>query len=86
VKGIPAGVRRVLVAEYRIDEMHSNAYTVWKEMGSPQQPAAEQYARLRSEEGLQLSESPRWETVTDGAIRLATAMPPESVSLLSLQW
>jgi xylan 1,4-beta-xylosidase len=86
VKGIPNGVRRVLVSEYRIDETHGNAYTAWKEMGSPQQPAAEQYAKLRSEQGLQLLTSPHWEDVTDGAVHVETAMPPESVSLLSLRW
>ena len=34
--GIPAGVNKVLLQHYRIDETHSNSYTVWKEMGSPQ--------------------------------------------------
>ncbi|HEY6444968.1 MAG TPA: beta-xylosidase [Acidobacteriaceae bacterium] len=86
VKGIPAGVRRVLVAEYRIDETHSNAYMAWKEMGSPQQPTTEQYAKLRGEEGLQLLASPRWEDVANGAVHAETAMPPESVSLLSVRW
>jgi len=86
VKGIPAGVRRVLVSEYRIDDTHSNAYTAWQAMGSPQQPTTEQYAKLRNEEGLQLLTSPRWEDVTDGALRVQTAMPPESVSLLSVRW
>ncbi|MGC2635648.1 MAG: beta-xylosidase [Acidobacteriaceae bacterium] len=86
VKGIPAGIRRVLVAEYRIDDTHSNAYTAWEAMGSPQQPTAEQYAKLRSAEGLQLLTSPQWEDVAGGAIRVETAMPPESVSLLSMRW
>src|SRR5579863_395080 len=36
IAGIPAGVKRVLMEHYRIDEEHSNAYTVWKQMGSPQ--------------------------------------------------
>ena len=34
VSGVPAGVRRAL-EHYRIDGTHSNAYTVWKAMGSP---------------------------------------------------
>jgi len=48
VTGIPQAASRVLVRHYRIDRDHSNAYTVWKQMGSPQQPTAEQYARLES--------------------------------------
>jgi xylan 1,4-beta-xylosidase len=51
VKGIPAGVRRVLVENYRIDETHSNAYTAWQKIGSPQQPTTEQYQKLLSEQG-----------------------------------
>lgn len=86
VKGIPAGVRRVLVENYRIDQTHSNAYTAWQQMGSPQDPTAAQYAKLRSEEGLQLLTSPEWVDVTDGAIHVSTQMPPESVSLLALRW
>src|SRR6185503_3342997 len=47
ISGIPAGVHRVLLQHYRIDEHRSNAYTVWKAMGSPQQPTPEQYAKLK---------------------------------------
>jgi xylan 1,4-beta-xylosidase len=32
----------------RIDAEHSNAYEVWKRMGSPQQPTPEQYAQLEA--------------------------------------
>lgn len=86
VAGIPAGVRRVFVEHYRIDKTHSNAYTAWQKMGSPQQPTADQYETLRSKEGLQLLASPQWVDVTNGKIKLQTAMPPESVSLLTLRW
>lgn len=86
VTGIPAGVRRVLVENYRIDKFHSNAYRAWQEMGSPQQPTAEQYERLQSEEGLQLLSSPEWMNVANGTINVQTEMPPESVSLLTLRW
>ena len=86
VAGIPPGVRRILVRHYRIDDTHSNAYTVWKEMGSPQQPTAEQYARLKAVEGLELLDSPTWMDTKDGAIRLSTVMPKLSVSLLELSW
>ncbi len=86
VKGIPAGIRRVLVENYRIDQTHSNAYTAWKQMGSPQDPTPAQYAKLRSEEGLQLLTSPEWAGVKDGAVHVSAQMPPESVSLLALRW
>ncbi len=86
VSGIPANVKRVLVTHFRIDDTHSNAYTVWKAMGSPQHPTAEQYARLQSEAGLQLLTSPVWMDVTNGDIKVTTEMPRQSISLLQLTW
>jgi xylan 1,4-beta-xylosidase len=42
---LPAG--KVALLHYRIDKENSNAYEVWKTMGSPKQPSAEQIAILR---------------------------------------
>jgi xylan 1,4-beta-xylosidase len=86
VQGIPHGVTRVLVKYYRIDDTHSNAYTVWKAMGSPQQPTTEQYARLKSEAGLQLLTSPVWLDVVDGKLAIPTELPRQSISLLKISW
>src|SRR5581483_2155334 len=60
ITGVPASARRVLVTHYRIDGDHSNSYTVWKEMGSPQQSTPEQYARLEAAGQLELLTSPEW--------------------------
>ena len=86
IKGIPADIRRVLVQHYRIDDSHSNAYTKWIEMGSPQQPTPEQYAKLKAEGGLQLLDSPMWVDASGGVVQVATLMPRQSVSLLVLSW
>ena len=86
IQGIPRGVTRVLVKDYRVDDTHSNAYTVWKAMGSPQQPTTEQYARLKSEGGLQLLTSPVWLDVVDGKLDLSTELPRQSISLLKITW
>ena len=56
VGGLPKGVSRVRLTHYRIDDAHSNAYTVWKAMGSPQIPSPVQIAELKDKEGLQLLE------------------------------
>jgi xylan 1,4-beta-xylosidase len=86
IQGIPPSVKRVLVNHYRIDDTHSNAYTVWKGMGSPQQPTTEQYARLKSEAGLQLLTSPVWLDVVNGKLDLSTELPRQSISLLKITW
>jgi len=86
VKGFPATARRVLVEHYRIDDAHSNAYTVWKQMGSPQNPTAEQYAQLKAAGGLQLEDSPRWVDVKSAAIDLSFSLPRQGVSLVRFSW
>jgi xylan 1,4-beta-xylosidase len=84
--GLPRTASRVLVTHYRIDDTHSNAYTVWKAMGSPQKPSAEQIAELKSKDGLQLLDSPRWQDVQGGTVSIATNMPRHAVSLIQLSW
>jgi xylan 1,4-beta-xylosidase len=86
ISGLPANAHRVLITHYRIDDTHSNAYTVWKAMGSPQHPTEEQYAELEGKDGLQLLTSPVWMDVTAGAITVTTQMPRQSISLLQVSW
>jgi xylan 1,4-beta-xylosidase len=86
VAGIPSGVKKVLLEHYRIDDTHSNSYTVWKSMGSPQTPTAEQYARLKEAGQLELLSSPEWTDVSDGKVTIATELPRQATSLLRLKW
>ncbi len=84
--GLPAGAARVLVEHYRIDADHSNAYTAWQQMGSPQQPTAEQYARLQAAGQLQLLGSPEWMDAQDGKLDLRFKLPRQGVSLVKASW
>ncbi|HTZ56770.1 MAG TPA: hypothetical protein VMB49_01670 [Acidobacteriaceae bacterium] len=86
IKSIPPSAHRVLLQQYRIDEEHSNAYTVWKEMGSPQNPSPEQYTTLQAAGQLQLFGSPQWITPQNGEIALHVQLPRASLSLLRLTW
>jgi xylan 1,4-beta-xylosidase len=86
IAGIPAGVKRVLLEHYRIDDTHSNAYTVWKQMGSPQSPTAEQYARLKQSGQLELLTSPEWLDVSAGKMIVSMELPRQATSLLRLEW
>lgn len=58
LRGMLPSTARVLVHHYRIDATHSNSYTAWKQMGSPQKPTPEQYALLEAAGQLELIESP----------------------------
>ena len=86
VTGLPRNAKRVLLRQYRIDETHSNSWTVWKRMGSPEQPSPEQYAALEAAGDLQQLNSPQWIAVQDAELRLDLTFPRQSVSLLQLSW
>lgn len=86
ISGVPTNVRRVLLEHYRIDDTHSNAYTAWKAIGSPQHPTDSEYAALKAAGQLELLTSPEWLDVTDGQVKIATEMPRQGISLLRLKW
>jgi xylan 1,4-beta-xylosidase len=84
VTGLPNS--SVQVRHYRIDATHGNAYTAWKDMGSPQRPTPEQYARLEAAGQLQMLGSPEWMRPEGGAVRLRFALPRQAVSLVQVGW
>jgi xylan 1,4-beta-xylosidase len=86
ISGVPANAKRVLVRHYRIDQGHSNAYTLWKKMGSPQQPTPEQYAQLEAAGQLQLLTSPAYVNAKNGAVELRFNLPRLAVSLVQVSW
>lgn len=86
LKSIPGDKRNLKVSEYRIDQEHGNAFTVWKRMGSPQQPTSEQYTALEKAGQLTLMESPKTLSIQEGSAQLSFSLPRQAVSLLLLNW
>ena len=87
VSGIPSSASRVLVKHFRIDNNHSNSYTLWKKMGRPQNPTPEQYAELEAAGQLQLLTSPEWVNIKKaGTLELNFPLPRHSVSLIQVNW
>ncbi|GAB3170949.1 GH39 family glycosyl hydrolase [Telluribacter humicola] len=84
LKGVPA--RRVLVHHYRIDQQYSNSYEVWKRMGSPQNPTAEQIATLEKAGQLQTFASPTQMDVRNGQLQMDFQLPRQGVSLIKVTW
>jgi xylan 1,4-beta-xylosidase len=74
------------VTHYQIDSDHSNAYTRWKEMGSPQRPQDWQTAALRLVGHLQTISTPESITVTNHQISMTFTLPRQGVSLLRFVW
>jgi xylan 1,4-beta-xylosidase len=84
--GIPVNTKRVLLRHYRIDQTHSNAYTMWKQFGSPQNPTPEQYVALQAAGRLQQLESPIRIEIHEGATKLDFVLPRQAISLVQLGW
>ncbi|PYY24020.1 MAG: beta-xylosidase [Acidobacteria bacterium] len=86
ISGLPKNAKRLLLRQYRIDEDHSNSWTTWKSMGSPQSPSPEQYATLEAASQLHQSDSPIWVSSKNREMTVDVTLPRQSVSLLQLSW
>jgi xylan 1,4-beta-xylosidase len=86
LNNLPLASSKVNLQQFRIDEEHSNAFAIWKKMGSPQQPTAEQYAQL--ERAGQLAPVGALESVAveNGKATVKLRLPRQAVSLLQLTW
>ena len=86
LSGLPPALAAVEVEHYRMDERHSNAHALWKDMGSPQELASDARARLEQAGHLQLLGPRTTARVAGGALALTFALPLQAVSLVRLGW
>ena len=70
------------LTHFRIDENHSNAYTIWKSLGRPLTPDQDQMDQIKSRQGLELYEPARILTPANNKIQIPLTLPHHSVSLL----
>ena len=74
------------VTHFRIDEDHSNAFTAWKRLGSPQSPTPKQCIALEKAGGLARLENPGQLDAAGDAVTLRFQLPRQAVSLVVLDW
>jgi xylan 1,4-beta-xylosidase len=86
ISGLPEDAKRGLLEHFRVDSDHSNAFTTWKEMGSPQSPSPSEYERLQASGQLQLLNSPAWIAIQHDAVHLQFTLPRQGLSLVRLVW
>jgi xylan 1,4-beta-xylosidase len=86
ITGLPSNAQHGLLEHFRLDSDHSNAFSAWKEMSSPQSPSAAEYTRLESAGQLQLLTSPAWIELPHGDAQLQFTLPRQGLSLLRLAW
>ena len=85
-EGLAASATRGALEHFRIDSNHSNAFTAWKEMGSPPAPSPSQSGKLENEGQLQLLGSPERIPIEKGSVHLKFALPRQGLSLVRLAW
>ncbi len=84
IKGIRAD--KATVTEYRIDSEHSNSYTVWKNMGSPQNPIASQIDTLEKAGQLEMLSAPEKIEIIDNNATVKMHLPRQAVSLVRIRY
>jgi len=67
---------------YRIDMNHSNSYTIWKSLGSPQDPTETELAEIKRRQRLEELEPATTMQSTSGELSVDTSLPLPAASLL----
>lgn len=86
LSGLPIRAGTSQIRHFRVDQQYSNAFTLWKKMGSPQQPTARQYAQLEKAGHLTEIDPGRSCRVENNGVLLQLDMPRQAVSLLVFEW
>jgi xylan 1,4-beta-xylosidase len=84
LQNIPAS--KATISSYLVDETHSNSYTVWKELGSPQEVSAVQFSQLEKAGKLQTIETGKPVRIAKGAINYQLSLAGQGVVLLKFTW
>src|SRR5262249_6983605 len=82
---LPTRSGRATLRHFRIDDSHSNAFSEWQRIGSPQEPTSAQYTRLEKAGQLSELDPPRALSIKDGAVALHFVLPRQGISLLILE-
>ncbi len=69
-----------------MDASHSNAYAVWKQMGSPQKPTATQQQELVKAGKLERVVAAHPVAVKGGTAHLQMVLARQGVTLVRLRW
>lgn len=83
--GLPADAHEMRVTQYLIDQSHSNAFTAWKKLGSPQAPTPEQYSQLESAGKLAVAGPPSIMAAAGGKGSLNASLERQAVALFVIE-
>lgn len=77
---------QIHVEQFRMDDQHSNAYTAWQKMGSPQHPTPKQYAELERDGMLQSMKEAQHIKPEQGTVQVNFDLPRQGVEVVKITW
>ena len=86
LRGLPLASGEAKLQHFRIDHQHSNSFSVWQKMGSPQQPTPDEYAQLEAASRLSTLGASEIVNVADANMTVEFNLPRQAVSLLVFEW
>ena len=86
LRGLSLDMAKARVEHFRIDDTHSNAYALWRRMGSPQPPTTAQQAELERAGRLATLGESRMVPVQAGRLAMTFELPRQAVSLLAVDF
>jgi xylan 1,4-beta-xylosidase len=84
VTGLPVELRQVTVRRMQLDAAHGNAFTAWKQMGSPARPDQQQLAALQA--ASTLVDVTTESAVSAGVASVRVPMARHDVALVVFEW
>ena len=85
VSGLSFANGNARLQHFRIDAAHSNAFEVWKTLGSPQSPTPEQYSQIEKAGRLAAMHEPQPIEIRNAKATIRFALPRQGVSLLVIE-
>ncbi|MEP6949997.1 MAG: beta-xylosidase [Ginsengibacter sp.] len=76
----------IRVSSFLVDATHSNSYTIWKKMGSPQEVSEEKFNELKKAGHLQKSVEDTKLKVLNGTMNYRLNLKSQGVALLKVSW
>src|SRR5690606_10064010 len=86
IGGLPLETGEAKLTHFRIDADHSNAFSAWKRMGSPEKPTAEEQAALERAGELAALGDPEKLRIAEARASVSFRLPRQGVSLLVVEW
>jgi len=78
--------KQAFVSSYLVDKNHSNAYTKWQQMGSPQQPSKQQISDLQNAGQLMQNITGEKFKTNNGNLNYHLKLAGQGVTLLKVSW